>query len=163
MRNLRGVEGRIGIGRGSGGNEGITLVHCLFYCLFTACPLPVHSLPIACACSLRLPIHCIQLFTADSLPIHCLFTTMHCLFAAYPLSTAYWLFTAYSLLFTAIHCLFTALSMHCQVTACSLSCPRKCKWDRTEYRVGPTWSSFSPKEGPSSPELVSVLSTLGAQ
>jgi hypothetical protein len=71
------------------------------------------------------PIHCsysLLLFTAYSLPIHCLFTAcslpIHCLFTAYSLPI-HCLFTAYSL---PIHCLFTACSLpiHCLFTAYSL-------------------------------------------
>jgi hypothetical protein len=93
-------------------------IHCRFtVCsLFTAYSLPIHCLFTAYS----LPIHC--LFTAYSLPIHCLFTAcsllVHCLSTACPL-LVHCLFTVDSL---SIHCLFTAysLSIHCLFTADSL-------------------------------------------
>jgi hypothetical protein len=64
------------------------------HCLFTA-----YSLPIHCLC---MPIHC--LFTVYSLPIHCLCTAF--LFTAY-----YSLPSCTDLSRVPIHCLFTAYSL----------------------------------------------------
>jgi hypothetical protein len=78
---------------------------CFFYnleILFTAYSLPIHCLMHCLFAAYALPMHC--LFTAYSLSIHCLFTAfslpIHCLFTVYSLP---------------IHCLFTAYSLPIQV------------------------------------------------